>query len=168
MLQLKNFFLRKQGNVARVYLFLLLHAHCGLMRSSAPHSHSGTQPPFCSFVIQDIKLSGSLGQELRKWHMKPFCKINFKILFVYFGCAGSLLSHRLFSRCWEWGLLSSCGVQASHCGSISCCRAWALGTGLIVVAPGLCCSMACGIFPAQGSNPCLLHWQTDSLPLSHQ
>ena len=24
-----------------------------------------------------------------------------------------------------------------------------------------------GIFPDQGSNPCLLHWQADSLPLSH-
>ena len=24
-----------------------------------------------------------------------------------------------------------------------------------------------GIFPTQGLNPCLLHWQTDSLPLSH-
>ena len=23
------------------------------------------------------------------------------------------------------------------------------------------------IFPTQGSNPCLLHWQVDSLPLSH-
>ena len=25
-----------------------------------------------------------------------------------------------------------------------------------------------GIFPTQGANPCLLQWQTDSLPLSHQ
>ena len=25
-----------------------------------------------------------------------------------------------------------------------------------------------GIFPTQGSNPCLLHWQADPLPLSHQ
>ena len=29
-------------------------------------------------------------------------------------------------------------------------------------------SMACGIFLNQGSNPCLLHRQVDSLPLSHQ
>ena len=33
---------------------------------------------------------------------------------------------------------------------------------------GLSSSAACGIFPDQGSNPCLLHWQVDSLPLSHQ
>ena len=25
-----------------------------------------------------------------------------------------------------------------------------------------------GIFPTQGSNPCLLHWQVDSLPLNYQ
>ena len=28
--------------------------------------------------------------------------------------------------------------------------------------------MARGIFLDQGSNPCLLYWQADSLPLSHQ
>ena len=28
--------------------------------------------------------------------------------------------------------------------------------------------MACGIFLDQGLSPCLLHWQMDSLPLSHQ
>ena len=29
-------------------------------------------------------------------------------------------------------------------------------------------SFPSGIFPTQGSNPHLLHWQVDSLPLSHQ
>ena len=33
---------------------------------------------------------------------------------------------------------------------------------------GLSCSMAGGIYPDQGLNPCLLHWQADSLPLSHR
>ena len=33
---------------------------------------------------------------------------------------------------------------------------------------GLSCSVACGIFPDQGSNPCPLHWQADSQPLRHQ
>ena len=31
-----------------------------------------------------------------------------------------------------------------------------------------CHSLLQGIFPNQGSNPCLLHWQVDSLPLKHQ
>ena len=41
-------------------------------------------------------------------------------------------------------------------------------TGSIVVAHGLSCSEACGIFLDQSLTLCLLHWQVDSLPLSHQ
>ena len=41
-------------------------------------------------------------------------------------------------------------------------------TSSLVVAHGLSSSMACGIFQDQGSNLCLLHWQADSLSLSHQ
>ena len=41
-------------------------------------------------------------------------------------------------------------------------------TGSTVVAHGLSCSVVCGVFPDQRSNPCLLHWQVDSLLLSHQ
>ena len=40
--------------------------------------------------------------------------------------------------------------------------------GSVVVAHGLSCSTACGIFPDHGSNPCPLHWQADSQPLRHQ
>ena len=35
-------------------------------------------------------------------------------------------------------------------------------------AHGLSYSAACGILSDQGLNPCLLHWQADSLSLSHQ
>ena len=40
-------------------------------------------------------------------------------------------------------------------------------TSSVAVAHGHSCSLACGIFPNQGLNPFLLHWQVDSLPLSH-
>ena len=40
--------------------------------------------------------------------------------------------------------------------------------GSVVVAHGPSCSVACGIFPDQGSNLCPLHWQADSQPLRHQ
>ena len=38
---------------------------------------------------------------------------------------------------------------------------------------GTCCGVGChfllqGIFPTQGLNPRFLHWEVDSLPLSHQ
>ena len=38
------------------------------------------------------------------------------------------------SSCGEQGPLPSCGVQVSHCGCFSCCRAWALGTCALVIA----------------------------------
>ena len=85
------------------------------------------------------------------------------------------------------GLFFSCSEQASHCGRFSCCGAWALGpTGFSNCSSwalerwlnscgavtkqqqnGLSCSVACGIFLDQSSNPCLLPWQVDSLPLRH-
>ena len=40
--------------------------------------------------------------------------------------------------------------------------------GLVAVIREFGCSMACGIFPDQESNPCPLHWQADSYPLYHQ
>ena len=57
---------------------------------------------------------------------------------------------------------------------------WLQYTGSVVAASGLwsastkvaarsfSCYAACGIFPDQGLNPRLLHWQVNSLPLSHQ
>ena len=39
------------------------------------------------------------------------------------------------SRCGKQGLLSRCGVQASHCGGFSCFRAQALGMWASVVVP---------------------------------
>ena len=45
-------------------------------------------------------------------------------LFI-FGCTGLHCYERAFSTCGEWGLLSSCGTQASCCGGFFCCVAWA-------------------------------------------
>ena len=103
-----------------------------------------------------------------------------KIILFPLGCTGSLLQRGLFSGVGEQGLLSSCGAQASRGSSLSCCGARARGRAgfsscssqalrhsLNSCGPQLGCSAACGTFPDQGSNPCLLHWQADSLPLSH-
>ena len=64
-------------------------------------------------------------------------------------------------------LVAEHGLQAHR---LSSCGTWASvvvarglqSTGPVVVAHGLSCSAACGIFPDQGSNPCSLHWQADS------
>ena len=72
----------------------------------------------------------------------------------------------------EWGLLSSCDVQASHCGGVSCygavghagfssCSIWAhsglQSTSSVVVMHGLSYPTACGSFPDQRWNWGPLH-----------
>ena len=64
--------------------------------------------------------------------------------------------------------------SSSRCAGLSLWRPLLLRStgsrraGSVVVAHGPSCSVACGIFPDQGSNPCPLHWQADSQPLHHQ
>ena len=55
-----------------------------------------------------------------------------------------------------------CDALASHCGGFPCAPQTS-----VVAAHGLSCSMACGIFPDQGANGCLQHWQV-CYPLYHQ
>ena len=91
---------------------------------------------------------------LRAWLRLP-C-----ILFILFwGC------ERTFSSYGQRGLLS-------RCSGFSCCETQALGArasvvatlwGSVVETRGLSCSLACGIFLDQGSNPCPLHQQANAL-----
>ena len=67
---------------------------------------------------------------------------------VYFSCCGAQPLVRQG--------LSGCGSQLYLAHRLTTCGTWAL------VLRGS------GTFPDQGSNLSLLHWQTDSLPLSHQ
>ena len=83
-----------------------------------------------------------------------------------------------FSSCSGWRLLSSCGTRASSAaaslgagtgsGAQGRRQPWLPGSRLDGCGTGLSCLEACGIFPDQGSNSCLLHRQIDSLPLDHQ
>ena len=69
---------------------------------------------------------------------------------------------------------TSGGHSSSRCAGLSLSRPLLLRStgsrraGSVVVAYGPSRSVACGILPDQGSNPCPLHWQADSLPLRHQ
>ena len=69
---------------------------------------------------------------------------------------------------------ASGGHSSSRCAGLSLSQPLLLRStgsrcaGSVIVAHGLSCSAACGIFPDQGSNPCPLHWQADSQPLRHQ
>ena len=71
-------------------------------------------------------------------------------------------------------VVASGGHSSLRCAGLSLSRPLLLRSpgsrcaGSVVVAHGPICSVACGIFPDQGSNPCPLHWQADSQPLHHQ
>ena len=91
------------------------------------------------------------------------------ILFFFFGCVGSSFSVRGLSP-----VAASGGHSSSWCVGLSLSRRLLLQStgsrraGSVVVAHGPSSSVACGIIPDQGSNPCPLHWQADSQPLHHQ
>ena len=94
-----------------------------------------------------------------------FCFGFLIILFIYFWLCWvkpSTLLLGLFPSCGTRGLLS-CSVRPSHRSDLSL-----ESTGLVIGAHSLSCSETCEIFPDQGLNPCLLHWQADSSLLSHQ
>ena len=69
--------------------------------------------------------------------------------YLFLARARSLSLRRPFSGRGEPGLLSPCGAWASPCRGSFGCGPRALGRGLQWL---------------QSSNPCLLRWQTDSLP----
>ena len=68
--------------------------------------------------------------------------------------------HSIDSRARRFQKLQPLGPRVAASGFCS--------TGSKVVAHRLGCSASRGIFPDQGLNPCPLHWQADSVPLSHQ
>ena len=107
---------------------------------------------------------------------------SFFLIRLFLACAGSSLLHVGFSVVAESRgsslvaekhrlLIAVASLVAEH--GLWGARASAVSgpglqsTGSIVVAHGLSCSTACGIFLDHRSNLCLLHWQVDSLPLSH-
>ena len=102
-------------------------------------------------------------------------------LFIYFWlCSVSIAARALL--CGELGLPSRLGVRASRCSGFPCWGPRALGRagfrscGSRALEHRL--NNSCGAQtrllhstrdpPGSGMEPCLLHWQADSLPLSHQ
>ena len=103
------------------------------------------------------------------------------LIFLFLAALGLRCCARAFSICGERGLLfvavcvlliavaplvqhrlQARGLQQLwHAGSVVV-DLGLQSAGSVVVAHGLSCSAACGIFPDQGSNPCLLCWQVDS------
>ena len=105
--------------------------------------------------------------------MISFCGTGFFVClffkFIYFWLCWVFVSVRGLSLVGARG-----GHSSSRCTGLSLSRPLLLRStgsrraGSVVVAHGPSCSVACGIFPDQGLNPCPLHWQADSQPLRHQ
>ena len=108
--------------------------------------------------------------------MPGICRIIDKILlhlfiylFIYLWLCWVFVSVRGLSL-----VVASGGHSSSRCAGLSLSRPLLLRStgsrraGSAIVPHGPSCSAACGIFPDQGLNPCPLHWQADSQPLSHQ
>ena len=99
-------------------------------------------------------------------------------MFIYFWpCRVFTVACGLFSSCGEQGsslaavhqlLTAVASLLGKHMGFRKCNFLAAACMGFSSGVQGLSCSIACGIFPDQGSNPCHLHWQADSQPLDDQ
>ena len=65
----------------------------------------------------------------RKWtRLKSNYQWFFKkSIYLFLAMLGFHCCTWAFFSCSKWGLLSSCGALASHCGGFSSCRVWALG-----------------------------------------
>ena len=84
------------------------------------------------------------------WTPGLFFQLGMYVLFCFFNLFLAVL-----------GL--HCGARASHCSGFSLLKSMgSRHTGSGVVAHRLSCSVACEIFPDQGSNLYPLHCQTDS------
>ena len=110
-----------------------------------------------------------------KWRTASPCAFIFFLHFIYL-FSYLLLAVLALHCCKGFSVVVAGGGYSldtiywtSHCCGFSCCRAQALEPlGFSSCGTWLSCPTARGIFLDQGSNPCTLLWQADSLPLSHQ
>ena len=136
------------------------HPDLGLLASKSEKGILPLKPPTleCS-VMTAWPLTYSFNSTLSLKKKKNF--LLKKILFIY-SCM------QAFSTCSKRGYsLSSCGARSSCCSGFSHCGAQDLRAS-VAVALRLSCPAACGISRDQGSNPCRLYLQVESLPLDHQ
>ena len=106
----------------------------GISLSTLPSNTLSQNPSLCLFITQCRYIlnfllllwrpfthafffyTPSLLQKQLRRYPSPLPQAFY--IFIYLGCAGSFLMHRL---------LSGCGARASHCTGFSCCGARTLG-----------------------------------------
>ena len=121
------------------------------------------------FRRKSTRNRGQPGQRFHSGSLPVIC-------FSFFRKIDLFLALPSFCCCAGFSLLAVSGGY-SNCSGFSCCPAQALGlqqlrlpgsrVQAVVMVHRPSCPSVCGIFSDQGQHPCLLHWQADSLPLSH-
>ena len=116
------------------------------------------------FRTQGLTVDGAQGF----FFLCLFVCFLFIYLFLFLAALGLHCRALAFSSCGERGYSSLWCVGFSLWWLLLLWRMGSRVRASVVVAHRLSCPAACGIFPDQGSNPCPLHWQAESYPLSHQ
>ena len=145
-----------------IYLFLAaLHLHCCAWAFSSCGERGLLFVAVCGLLIVVASLC-CRAQALGTWASVVVAR-RLIYLFIYFWL------HWVFVAAHGLSLVAaSGGYSLLQCAGFSLCGFCLLrSTGSrhavsVVVARGLSCSLACGIFLHQGSNLCPLHWQVDS------
>ena len=119
-----------------------------------------------STVRVDISVFCFLNLSIYFWLLGPCCCMGFSLGTASVYCSLAAVGGLLLLQ-HSMGLRARGLRQSWRVGSVAVAPGLQ-NTSSIGVVHGLNCSTACGIFPNQGSNPCLLYWQADSLPLSYQ
>ena len=140
-----------------IYLFIyfwpcwLFIAACGLSLVAVNGGYPCYSPLFMAlpfFLLHHLSLFYSF--------LLLFFFLNLFIYFIYFWLHWVLVAARGLSlSCGDLRLLIVVASLAAEHGLLG-------ARASVVVAHGLRCSAACGIFLDQGLNLCPLHWQMDS------
>ena len=143
---------------------------CHPFTVSSPKSTVSVRSEFDASFLRDVKENDDDNKIIWPQTSLPTSFFFFfKYLFIYLWLCWVFVSVRGLPL-----IVASGGHSSSWCAGLSLSRPLLLrGTdsrraGSVIVAHGLSCSAARGIFPDQGSNPCPLYWQADSQPLRHQ
>ena len=103
----------------------------------------------CIFISRSFVIYFKLINYWLRWVFTAACELSLVV------AAGMLSREVPCSSLWWLSLLWSTGARARR-------RQYLQLRGSVVVAHGLSCPIARGIFSDKGSNLCLLRWQADS------